>query len=351
MQATRKNRLTTSSLRRLAALAVTGAFTGVAAGGPFERSARATPPWLEVQNPNAPWALPDAPAPPTLPDLTHRALAASLETTFARIGTRPAGTDTPVASNSGLIERVELEQSLAKRRWYVGVSEEIAASTAVSGTGLLWVAGQPELWGRGVWASWAGLAYGGGLGVVAPLFAHGENGTRATESVRVVRPWDGVQFLNHAWALRPFVDVRQIDGPIILQLRQGLDWAIDTSGQGSTPQNPIAAAIRGSTELTSRTTFFIGYRPSSFFGIGLELWEVYAIKTRTATYAVSPSIRLMTPILQPALSVLAHIDRPLLGSVDSYWAVRINLGVVIDPVRIVKPDAERNPATLVPQAY
>ncbi len=311
------------------------------------RSSQARPPWLEVPDPTDPWALPDAPAPPTLPDLTHRALAASLETTVARIETHLPGTsDATSTGDTGLIHRVEFEQSLAMRRWYLGVSEEIAASTAPSGPDPLWVAGQPEIWGRAVWASQAGLAYGGGLGLIAPLFSHGEAGVHATESVRVVRPWDSAQFLDHAWTLRPFVDVRQIDGSIILQLRQGIDWAIQT-GEGSAAQDLFTAAIRGSTELTSRTTFFIGYRPTSLIGMGLELWEVYAIKTRSAAYAVSPSIRFMTPILQPALSFLAPIDRPLLGSVDSYWAFRLHLGVVIDPARIVAHDGQR-PSGAVP---
>ena len=54
------------------------------------QSARAQLPSLPPPaRPYDPYALPDAPAPPTLPDLTHRALALSLETTFASIQSNP----------------------------------------------------------------------------------------------------------------------------------------------------------------------------------------------------------------------------------------------------------------------
>ena len=39
----------------------------------------------DPRDPRDPLALPDAPAPPSLPDLTHRGLALSLETTFASL--------------------------------------------------------------------------------------------------------------------------------------------------------------------------------------------------------------------------------------------------------------------------
>jgi hypothetical protein len=118
-----------------------------------------------------------------------------------------------------------------------------------------------------------------------------------------------------------------------LQLRQGLDWAISTgSGQGVT--DPVSAAVAGETQVTTRTTLFIGYRPMKLLGVGLELWEVYVIRPAAlqgATYAISPSVRLMTTVFQPAISFLAPVDRPLAGSVDGFWALRMSLSVVIDP--------------------
>jgi hypothetical protein len=268
------------------------------------------------EDPTDPYALPDAPAPPTLPDLTHRALATSFENTFASLLSRPTDGSAPNRS-LGWTERLEIEQALSLRRWYVGVSEELALGRAPN-RGFLLVGANPEVWGRALWASQAGLAYGGGLGVVLPVLHHDEAGTQVAQAMGVVRPWDYVEFTNDDFVLRPFIDVRDIDGRVILQLRQGIDWN------------------RSETSLTSRTTFYIGYRLSERFGLGLEAWEVYLVTAANpkddgrAAYAVSPSVRFMTRVLQPALSFLLPIDRPLVDSVDSFWAVRLSVGLVID---------------------
>src|SRR6266545_2721461 len=175
------------------------------------------------------------------------------------------------------------------------------------------VAGNPEAWGRALWASQAGLAYGGGLGLVLPAVHHGAEASEVAQSIRVVRPWDYVDFVNDDFIVRPFIDVRGIDGRVMLQLRQGIDWD------------------RSSGALTSRTTFYIGYRPSDWFGLGLELWEVYLIQAPLrkddgrAAYAVSPGVRLMTRVLQPAVSFLLPIDRPLFDAVATFWAVRLSM--------------------------
>jgi hypothetical protein len=271
-------------------------------------------PLLEGEDPTDPYALPDAPAPPTLPDLTHRALMASLELTFASIrNTAPAA---PESSRSlGFVERLEFEQALSIRRWYLGAAHEIAAG-APAGGGAKLVASHPEIWGRAVWASQAGLAYGGGLGVVLPLANHGEAGDAVAHRVSVVQPWDYVDFLNDATTLRPFIDVRDIDGPVTLQLRQGIDWA---KPKGAAPQ------------LTSRTTFYVGYRPSQLFGLGLEASEVYFIEPseQRPAYTLAPSVRLMARWLQPAISFLFPIDRPLFGAIEDYWALRLSFEVVL----------------------
>jgi hypothetical protein len=284
----------------------------------FARTAplAAAVPLLEGDDPTDPYALPDAPAPPTLPDLTHRALAASLELTFASIRTGGEGA-APARRTFGAVERLELEQALSIRRWYLGAAHEVAVGSADSG-GPKVAASHPEIWGRAVWASAAGLAYGGGIGVVFPIANHDSAATAVAESVGFVRPWDYVAFLNNTYTLRPFIDVRDIDGPVMLQLRQGIDWAKSTLGP---------------SQLTSRTTFFIGYRPTDLIGLGLEAWEVYFIEPseQRPAYAVSPSVRLMTKWLQPAASLLFPLDRPLLGAIEGYWALRLSLGVVIDP--------------------
>jgi hypothetical protein len=269
-------------------------------------------------DPSDPYALPDAPAPPTLPDLTHRGLAASLDSTFASIRANPRPDGTELARSLGWTERLEVEHALALRRWYLGVSEQLALGRASEGQFLL-VMGNPEIWGRALWASEAGLAYGGGLGFIAPIVHHGAAGTDVARSIQAVRPWDYVDFVNDDVIVRPFIDVRNIDSAIILQLRQGIDWDF------------------ASGSLTSRTTFYIGYRPIELLGVGLEVWEVYLIRAADtkddgrAAYAMSPSLRLMTRIVQPAVSFLLPVDRPLFDAIQGFWALRLSMSVVIEP--------------------
>jgi hypothetical protein len=267
--------------------------------------------------PTDPYALPDAPAPPTLPDLTHRALAASLESTFASIHGNTLQSGADPGRSFGWNERIEAEQAVSIRRWYVGVSEQLALGRPPNQNFLL-VAGNPEVWGRALWASRAGLAYGGGIGVVLPAVTHGSAGTEVAQTIRVLRPWDYVHFVNDDFIFRPFIDVRDIDGRVMLQLRQGIDWD------------------RSSGAITSRTTFYVGYRMSDLYGLGLEAWEVYLVQAPIrkddgrAAYAVSPSVRFMTRVLQPAVSLLLPIDRPLFDAVDSFWAVRLSVNVILD---------------------
>jgi hypothetical protein len=282
------------------------------------RTGAADLPLLKVEEPTDPYALPDAPAPPTLPDLTHRALAVSVESTFAsiRANARPDGSYPD--RSFGWNERFELEQALSIRRWYAGMSEQLAFGEP-SGRSFLMVAGNPEVWGRALWASPSGLAYGGGIGVALPVGSHSAAATEVAQTIRALRPWDYVDFINDSFILRPFIDVRDIDGRVIVQLRQGIDWD------------------RSHSALTSRTTFYVGYRLSDLLGVGLEAWEVYLIQAPEskddgrAAYAVSPSVRLMTRVLKPAVSVLLPIDRPLFDAVEGFWAVRLSVEVVVEP--------------------
>ena len=283
-------------------------------------SARATMAQVSLpgDEPTDPYALPDAPAPPTLPDLTHRALAASLENTFASIQNSAPSDGARPGRSFGWMERLEVEQALSIRRWYVGVAEQVALGNPLN-EGFQMVAGNPEVWGRTLWASQAGLAYGGGVGAVLPAFHHGAAASTLTQTVAVVRPWDHADFVNGDFVLRPFVDARVIDGRVMLQLRQGIDWD------------------RSNGAMTSRTTLYVGYRPIELVGLGLEAWEVYLIQAPQrkddgrAAYAVSASVRLMTRILTPAVSILAPIDRPLYDAVESFWAIRLTMSVVLEP--------------------
>jgi hypothetical protein len=279
-------------------------------------------------NPRDPANLPDAFAPPSLPDLTHRGAWFNLESSFASVRPRaPAEGEARTRANGWLL-RGEGEAELIQRSWYAGVATELALGESLAqggGRGLL--AGYPELWTRAVWASRAGLAYGGGVSVVVPVFKRNQEaaGGRIAESVRVVRPWTFATYAENTITVRPYLDARVIDGSVTLQLRQ----AFDLQGLVAEVEVPRAGVV-------SLTTLFLGYRPWDTLGLGVELWEVYFLNAsnvpdeRRAVFAVSPAVRYIGRRWQPALSGIFPFERPLFDQASSYWAVRASLGLVLD---------------------
>lgn len=278
-------------------------------------------------DPDDPMPLPDAPAPPSLPDLTHRGLAASFSVAFASID--PAVVDASTAKEpervGATIETVETELAVANRRWYIGMGNSFAQGSTLAGEQGTQRVGNPEIWGRALWASQAGLAYGGGISFVLPILSFAREPGSAASAMRAVQPWEYPRFAGRTLAIRPFFDVRIVDNSILLQLRQGLDVmrALDRS------------ALPNIT-LAGRTTLYMGYRPSIPLGIGLEFSEVYLLQAagiaddERTVLTVSPSIRWMFSLLQPSVSGLWPIGRPMLGDARNYWAVRLSVGLVVD---------------------
>lgn len=301
------------------------------------RPARAQSTWWSFEPaPLDAYALPDAPAPPSIPDLTHRGLWYGFEASFASIKPHDAITG-PQPREPAWSSRAEVEWAIAHRRWYTGLAHELGYGYPPGGKNGSLLVGYPEVWGRGVWASRSGIAYGGGLSLVLPLFQRDpdSNATVVAEAVRVVKPWDFAPFAENTFTAQPFLDARIIDGHVTLQLRQGFAF-----------QGLVAEARLPKANVVSRSTLYLGYQPSSLVALGLELQEVYFISTdfdatcrsrRTscddsfrAIFAISPSIRLLTRAFQPSLSMLFPFDRTLFDQVQSYWAVRLNLGGIYE---------------------
>jgi hypothetical protein len=293
-------------------------------GASWTCSAQADP--VVVVDPNNPYFVPDTPAAPSFPDLTHRGTAINLETTFASIKPHDGALGAKKRSFA-MLGRTFAEVTLANRRWYAGVAEEFAYGQAPGGTDGRFLYGNPEIWLRAMWASRAGIAYGGGLELVAPLFRQSADSPEAltAQAVRVVRPWQFSSFAENTFTVRPFIDARIINGPVILQLRQAFEL-----------QGIVAEARIPKSNVVSRTTFFVGYQPIDELSLGIEFWEVYFVSASEvqddlrAVFAVSPSIRYMAKVFQPAISGIFPFERPLFDSVESYWGIRLSLGFVIE---------------------
>ncbi len=283
-----------------------------------------------------PSAMPDHPAPPSIPDLTHRGLWLGLEQTWASIKPKDAITG-PQDRSFAWLGRAEAETTLGtSRRFFAGLAAESGYGKPPGGTDGRLIAGYPELWTRAVWSDRTGLTYGGGLSLVVPAWRRGASSADAAvaEGVRVVRPWDFPAFADNTFTGTPFLDARVVDGRVTMQLRQAFSF-----------QGLVAEARIPSVNLVSRTTLYLGYQPIDELGLGLEVWEVYFLSAdlpdnQRAAFALSPSVRLLTRTFQPALSLLVPYDRPLFDRVESYWAVRLTFGAILDIAR---------PAVVVPE--
>ncbi len=268
-----------------------------------------------------PYDVPSAPRPPTLPELTHSDLTATLETTAGTIVPNP-GQD----ATHGYVQRLGIEVPVALRRWFVGLDYEVAAGDADGAFRV--VGGNVQLQGRTVWATRTGLAFGGGFALGLPTATAsstdpGPSGQVALHAASL-RPWDVSFFEIDSWGLRPFVDVRALDGPFVVQFRQGIDLMVSTGSYDT-------QALFGTAGV------YFGWRATPYVATGIEAFEAYAINVpgvgdgARSTVILSPNVRLVLPWVEPAISVFTTVGTPLQGASQEIWGFRLALTLVYDP--------------------
>ncbi len=281
---------------------------------------------------NDPYDLPETPRPPTLPELTHPGVEATTEST-AGILTPPRGSD--VVS---VVQRFNFEVPFNARRWFLGATYEFAGGEPPGGGIPKAVGGNLELYGRTVWATRTGLACGGGFGLVIPAAVYGRSGDaeNTARAAATLRPWDDPFFEEGFATLRPFFDVRDIDGRFVLQFRQGLDLAFDVT---DLPTYRVAAL----------SALYAGYLIGPV-GVGVEAFEYYFIDAPVAddkrgVFLLSPSLRFLFPYVQPAVSAITNVATPLSGNVDHFWGIRLAATIVWDTAtRGLERDREAHPS-------
>jgi hypothetical protein len=266
-----------------------------------------------------PYDLPVAPRPPTLPELTHPDLEVTFESTTGVLSPLPGAGRNVVT----FVQRLGVEYPVAARRWFLGANYEVATGEPPGGGSVRVAGGNIELYGRTVWASRTGLAFGGGLGLTAPIADFGQTGEagRVATAAATLRPWDLPLFQEGYLTARPFIDVRDVDGPFVIQFREGIDFLLNTARFPTFGVAAVSAA-------------YIGYR-FPLLAAGVEAFEYYLVDwtiadDRRASFVVSPSLRLMTPYLQPAISAFTNVGVPLFGSVDHFWGLRLGVTLLLD---------------------
>lgn len=269
--------------------------------------------------------LPDRASPPSIADLTHRGVWLGFEETVASVKPKTEA-GVAVGRSVATMSRLETEAEVSAQRWFLGAAAAVAYGKEADKGSSAFLFGYPEIWGRGVWADQVGLTYGGGLSLTVPTFTRGKGSksARVADNVRVVRPWDFPAFADNTFTATPYLDARVVDGRVTIQLRQGIAFG-----------GLVAEARIPQASLVSRTTLFVSYQPIDQLSLGLEVWEVYFLTAdlpdyQRGVFAVSPSVRLMTRTFQPALSVILPYDRPLFDRAESFWAVRLTFGAILD---------------------
>jgi len=284
-----------------------------------------------------PYAVPRAPRAPTLPELTHSEMEATMETTAGAIALPDHG-----GLQHAYIQRLALEVPVGLRRWYVGASYEVAGGN--NGTGFAVVGGNLAVDGRTVWATTTGLAFGGGVSLMAPTASYDPDGpaSRVALAAATLRPWDVSYFVPDSYGVRPYVDVRALDGPFVVQFRQGLDLT-------------VSSLLLSDRRLYATTGVYLGWQIGRLVATGLEVFEAYAIDLPAVldgnreSLIVSPSVRLALPWVQPAISAFTNLGPPISapwvqretsvfevpGHTATVWGFRFAFTVVYDPTSVV----------------
>ena len=280
-----------------------------------------------------PYDLPDAPRAIALPELTHPdAEWTSVSTIGGVVRSDSAGTGHTTPT---YVQRLTLEVPIAARRWFAGATYALAGGTPVSSSGpFRLVGGNVELYGRTVWATRTGLAFGAGLGVlpsIEPFARRGSTGDIALAAA-ALQPTDYAFFHQGVFTTRAFIDVRDLVGPFVIQFRQSFDLSFEVSGFA---QNSVFAA----------STLYLGYLLAPSVGVGVEAAESYALDdsvpdNRRAQFIVAPSIRFITANVQPAISAFSSLGYPLYPESDFVWGLRFALTVIWDPRHVYSPENE-----------
>jgi hypothetical protein len=274
-----------------------------------------------------PYVLPDAPRSMSLPELTHPDMEWTATSTVGVIhSASDGGVGSSAHTTPTFVQSLAVEVPIGLRRWFAGAEYKLAGGQPpeVGGVPQL-VGGNFELYGRTVWATRTGLAFGGGLGLLPAIasYARAGSGADVALAAATLEPWDYAFFQPGVHTLRTFVDVRDLVGPFVIQLRLGFNWSLHASD--------LSAG-----GVTAATTLYLGWRVAPSVGVGIEASELYLLDSavedrRRAHFTVAPSVRFVTANVQPALSAFAAVGDPLYDGADSVWGVRFAVTLVIDP--------------------
>jgi hypothetical protein len=283
----------------------------------------------------------DVLGPASLPSLSHEGVGFNFEYTIASAAPTDSATGEELDGSRALayVARWLFELPIVDRSWYLGVEGEVGAAsvpsgqTASSSGGSSLLFGNPEIWMRALWSSTVGLAGGGGLSVVVPVprtFSDLEG--EVVRAIRTVRPAGFPHYQDLTVTARPYVDIRHVAGPVVLQARQGLDFSLVARDLNENENR---------YDMTAWLNVFVGVEIIEQLVLGMEATEVYQLTAdttsptcvapcdaRRAQLTLSPQLRARIGRLSPAVSFLFPVSTPLRSEIANYYAARVHLDVL-----------------------
>lgn len=209
------------------------------------------------------------------------------------------------------------------RRFYIGGEAPFAGGPSQDGSGgTKTLLGNVDLHARVVFPLPSWLAFGAVFGLTLPTaqFKRDTAASEAALAVAALEPTDLVQFKAGTVGFRPAMDMRLLRGPIVVQARQGIDVALDSSGKAAT---------------VARLLGHIGVRIRSDFEVSLEATQLYQFDERVrddkrTAMTVGPGARLLLPGVDIGVAIVTNLYAPLSPALDQFVAARISLIVHLE---------------------
>ena len=269
-----------------------------------------------------PRTLPEAPRPTMMAELTHPDGEVTLEQTSGVLNPRGYGEAGHVGVHVG---RIAIEQPVYSRLVFVGATYEAAYGAPATPTTPKLIGSNLDLSVRAVWATRNGLAFGGGLGTMLPTarFEDSSPVQNLAVAATALRPWDYAMFRDANFGLRPFLDLRYIAGPVIIQAHETFDVLFATRGDGTSAD--------GFYDLDVVTSFYVGVRVRKELAVGAEMSQLYRVSAdkiaddRRSSVAFAPVMRFIFPRFQPAFSFVTNVGDPFYAEANHVWAVKTSL--------------------------
>jgi hypothetical protein len=261
------------------------------------------------------------PPPGTLPHFWHDRTDLTLDWLMSSASIRGAGNE-----SIGLLEpSAEVPIGELHREYVFARLPLAAAVTDRAGTKM--VAGNLELGGRLVFPMPSWLAFAASMGFVLPTarFDRGSPAQEAAVAAVTMEPTEISLLTPNAFGVRPAFDVRLIRGPFVLQVRDGVDLAMDTARKWALTAAGRIIAHAGFVVLP-KLELSVEAAQIYFFTNG-DVSGIDATDAKRTALTIGPFVRYSMGDVDLGVGATTNIQSPLATPIDQFVAARVSLAL------------------------